>query len=84
MEVVEDDHALLLDLKAQLRTTLFVIEHDIPLIMSIADRIIAMADGRVIASGPPAVVRHHPLVVDSYLGGSVEAIERSGALALQH
>lgn len=70
--------ALLEDLKARLGLTLVVIEHDIPLIMGISDRIVAMADGRVICVGPPDVVRNHPLVIDSYLGGSITAIERSG------
>ena len=69
---------LLVDLKQQLDLTLVIIEHDIPLIMGISDRIIAMADGRVIAQGAPDVVRSDPAVVDSYLGGSITAIERSG------
>jgi energy-coupling factor transporter ATP-binding protein EcfA2 len=71
--------ALLVDLRRQLGITLVVIEHDIPLIMGISDRIVAMADGRVIAEGTPDVVRTDPLVVEAYLGGSVTAIERSGA-----
>jgi ABC-type branched-subunit amino acid transport system ATPase component/ABC-type branched-subunit amino acid transport system permease subunit len=70
--------ALLQRLKEQLGLTLVVIEHDIPLIMGISDRIVAMADGRVLCVGPPAEVRNHPKVVDSYLGGSITAIERSG------
>ena len=70
---------LLVDLKAQLGLTLVVIEHDIPLIMGISDRIIAMADGNVIAEGTPDVVRTDPAVVDAYLGGSITAIERSGS-----
>ncbi|MEA3054695.1 MAG: hypothetical protein QOD30_127, partial [Actinomycetota bacterium] len=69
---------LLLTLKEQLDLTLVVIEHDIPLIMSISDRIIAMADGMVIADGPPDVVRNDPGVVTAYLGGAIVAIERSG------
>lgn len=70
---------LLRDIKQQLDLTLVIIEHDIPLIMGLSDRIIAMADGEVIAHGPPEVVRHDPAVVEAYLGGSMAAIERSGA-----
>jgi ABC-type branched-subunit amino acid transport system ATPase component len=73
--------SLLADLKRQLDLTLVVIEHDIPLIMGISDRIIAMADGKVIAHGTPDVVRNDPLVVEAYLGGSITAIERSGPAA---
>ena len=73
--------ALLRDLKEQLDLTLVIIEHDIPLIMSLADRIVAMDAGRVIAAGPPEIVREDPAVVEAYLGGRIEAIERSGAVA---
>jgi ABC-type branched-subunit amino acid transport system ATPase component/ABC-type branched-subunit amino acid transport system permease subunit len=69
---------LLTDLKDQFGMTLLIIEHDIPLIMGMADRIIAMADGQVIAEGPPDVVREDPAVIESYLGGTLAAIERSG------
>jgi ABC-type branched-subunit amino acid transport system ATPase component/ABC-type branched-subunit amino acid transport system permease subunit len=69
--------ALLVRLKAELDLTLIVIEHDIPLIMGLSDRIVCMADGQVIAAGTPEVVRHDPAVVEAYLGGSLTAIERS-------
>ncbi|MGH9187662.1 MAG: ABC transporter ATP-binding protein, partial [Acidimicrobiales bacterium] len=72
---------LLEDLKAQLDTTLVIIEHDIPLIMGLAGRIVAMDAGSVIAAGPPEVVRNDLKVVEAYLGGSLEAIERSGSRA---
>jgi ABC-type branched-subunit amino acid transport system ATPase component/ABC-type branched-subunit amino acid transport system permease subunit len=72
---------LLQSLKSQLGLTLLIIEHDIPLIMGISDRIVAMADGRVLCEGTPDVVRSDPRVVEAYLGGSVAAIERSGVSA---
>jgi ABC-type branched-subunit amino acid transport system ATPase component len=69
---------LLGTIKDELGVTLLIIEHDIPLIMSLSDRIIAMEAGAVIAAGPPLEVRHNPRVVESYLGGDLQAIERSG------
>ena len=67
---------LLGKIKAELELTLVIIEHDMPLIMGIADRIVAMQSGRVVASGPPAAIRADPSVISSYLGG--EALEMVG------
>jgi ABC-type branched-subunit amino acid transport system ATPase component/ABC-type branched-subunit amino acid transport system permease subunit len=72
---------LLVKLKEELGLTLIVIEHDIPLIMGLSDRIVCMADGEVIAAGAPEVVRHDPAVVEAYLGGSLTAIDRSSGTA---
>ena len=70
---------LLRRLQSDLGLTLLVIEHDIPLIMGLADQIVAMDAGGVIATGAPEEVRRDPLVVESYLGTDARAIERSGA-----
>ncbi|MBA2609420.1 MAG: ATP-binding cassette domain-containing protein [Actinobacteria bacterium] len=72
--------ALLRQLKRDLDLTLVVIEHDIPLIMGLADRIVAMDRGRVLADGPPDIVRNDARVIDAYLGASTTAIERSGSM----
>lgn len=69
---------LLARLKEQLQTTLMVIEHDMPLITGLSDRIIAMESGRIIAEDSPAAVTHDPVVIESYLGGDSLAIQRSG------
>jgi ABC-type hemin transport system ATPase subunit len=45
-----------------------VIEHDMVLVTGIADRLVAMHQGRVIAEGAPAAVLSHAEVVASYLG----------------
>jgi ABC-type branched-subunit amino acid transport system ATPase component/branched-subunit amino acid ABC-type transport system permease component len=68
---------LLTAIKAQLQLTIVIVEHDMPMIMSLSDRIVALDTGRVIADGTPEEVRSDPLVVSSYLGGDVVAIERS-------
>jgi branched-chain amino acid transport system ATP-binding protein len=57
---------------------LVIIEHDIAFISSVADRLVALDQGRVIASGTPTDVLVHPVVVESYLGTSSAAIARSG------
>ncbi|MCX7620021.1 MAG: ATP-binding cassette domain-containing protein, partial [Acidimicrobiales bacterium] len=68
---------LLVGLRARLDATLVIVEHDIALISAIADRLVALDQGAVVCAGPPAEVLDHPGVVESYLGSSAFAIERS-------
>jgi branched-chain amino acid transport system ATP-binding protein len=68
---------MLLRIRDETAASLVVIEHDMPLIRSIADRMVAMDQGAVIAEGDPDEVLTSPRVVDSYLGTSAAAIERS-------
>jgi ABC-type branched-subunit amino acid transport system ATPase component/ABC-type branched-subunit amino acid transport system permease subunit len=56
---------------------LVVIEHDVPMISSIADRLICLNLGCVIAEGPPDEVLNDPLVIAAYLGEDDAAIARS-------
>ncbi|MGA1716547.1 MAG: MFS transporter [Ilumatobacteraceae bacterium] len=65
-------------LRDEMGAALLVVEHDIPFVSSVADRLVAMDQGRVVTSGPPAEVLAHPQVVESYLGTSSAAIARSG------
>ncbi|WP_127904168.1 ABC transporter ATP-binding protein [Solirhodobacter olei] len=50
-------------------TTFVVIEHNMEFVMSLCSRIIVLAEGRIIAEGPPDEVRANPTVIDAYLGG---------------
>ena len=59
------DH--ILDLKTQGMTVLFV-EHDMHMVRHIADWVVVMAEGRVVAEGPPSEVMKNPAVIDAYLG----------------
>lgn len=61
---------LLRRLADHLDATIVLIEHDMPLVMGISDTIVAMAEGAVVTSGPPEVVRRHPEVLRSYLGAT--------------
>jgi branched-chain amino acid transport system ATP-binding protein len=63
----------------ELGASLLVVEHDLPLLSSISDRMIALDLGRVAAEGTPTEVVGHPAVVASYLGTDEAAIVRSGA-----
>ncbi|WP_370614819.1 ABC transporter permease subunit [Mumia qirimensis] len=70
---------LLLDVRRELGTAMVVIEHDLPLLSRLCDRMVAMNLGRLVASGTPDEVRSHPEVISSYLGSDHAAIERSGS-----
>jgi branched-chain amino acid transport system ATP-binding protein len=54
-------------LKANGTTVLFV-EHDMHMVRHISDWVIVMAEGKVVAEGPPAEVMKNPAVIDAYLG----------------
>ncbi len=62
----------------ELGASILVIEHDMPMVMAISDRIYCLEAGAVIAEGTPAEVRANPLVIASYLGTDTRAIQRSG------
>jgi neutral amino acid transport system ATP-binding protein len=48
--------------------TFLFIEHDIDIVMQRADRVVVMAEGQVVAEGPPELIRRDRRVIDAYLG----------------
>jgi len=63
------DH--ILDLKKEGMTVLFV-EHDMAMVSHIADWVVVMAEGKIVAEGPPDIVMKNPAVIDAYLGAHLD------------
>ncbi len=72
---------LLIRVREQIGCSVVVIEHDMPLLRTICDEMVALELGGVIAQGTPEEVLEHPAVIESYLGTDDTAINRSGARA---
>ena len=69
---------LLQSVRDTLGCAIVLIEHDMPLLLGVAERIYALETGRVVAHGAPRDVIRHPEVIRSYLGDDPSAIARSG------
>ncbi len=55
--------------REEMGITLFVIEHNMPVIMNLAENIYCLANGQVLAEGPPEAIQNDQRVIDAYLGG---------------
>jgi branched-chain amino acid transport system ATP-binding protein len=64
----EDIAAVILDIKEQLGVTQILVEHDMALVMGIADRVLVLDFGRIIAQGIPVEVQSNSDVIKAYLG----------------
>jgi branched-chain amino acid transport system ATP-binding protein len=72
LEETEDMARFVLDVREELEIAIILVEHDMGLVMDIADRVLVVDFGKPIAVGPPSEVQRNPNVIRAYLGEEVE------------
>ena len=65
--------------RAELDATVVVVEHDVPMLVGMSDRLACLSAGRVLTEGEPAQVIADPRVVEAYLGTDERTVNRSDA-----
>ncbi|MGH3679175.1 MAG: ABC transporter ATP-binding protein [Natronosporangium sp.] len=68
VEETEDMARFILDIREELDVPIILVEHDMGLVMDLADRVLVVDFGRPVATGKPSEIQHHPEVIRAYLG----------------
>ena len=64
------------DIQKQLGITVLMVEHDMGLVSAVSNRVLALADGKELATGGASEVQSHPAVIEAYLG--TQGITKTG------
>jgi branched-chain amino acid transport system ATP-binding protein len=81
LEETEDMARFILDIQDELGIAILLVEHDMGLVMDIADRVMVLDFGRKIAEGLPADIQRNPDVIRAYLGEDFQSKELEAAAA---
>ncbi len=73
LEETEDMARYILDIRDELKIPMIMVEHDMGLVMDLADRIMVVDFGTPVATGTPAEIQRNPDVIRAYLGGDPDA-----------